>query len=159
MPAKGTTKFADGTMICSGFQLPCPRRARPAGSLSNSPHHSFNYRAREGHDWERQTELDPPEVSTTVPAKGTTKTVRKITLLVGFQLPCPRRARRASKRPTTPYSGFQLPCPRRARPRKRVGVYSIYRFNYRAREGHDMIRYHLCKAELVSTTVPAKGTT
>ena len=76
------------------FQLPCPRRARRLWARRTTGKRSFNYRAREGHDatignrrdilfsfnyrareghdgtdYEFYSDID---VSTTVPAKGTT---------------------------------------------------------------------------------------
>ncbi len=77
-------------------------------------------------------------VSTSVPTKGTTCLTSSNRSRVMFQLPCPRRARRASYLLIPPSSWFQLPCPRRARPSSR------------------------CSSSVgnsVSTTVPAEGTT
>ena len=55
------------------------------------------------------------EVSTTVPAEGTTLFENFIMLTFKFQLPCPRRARQSPLHGPQPSSEFQLPCPRRAR--------------------------------------------
>ena len=54
---------------------------------------------------------------------------------------------------------FQLPCPRRARQQIYPAARGIGRFNYRAREGHDLPRVLRARDIWVSTTVPAKGTT
>ncbi len=98
-------------------------------------------------------------VSTSVPTKGTTCLTSSNRSRVMFQLPCPRKARRASYLLIPPSSWFQLPCPRRARlvicgftallrmfqlpcPRRARRQGNILwvtsrSFNYRAREGHD----------------------
>ena len=56
------------------FQLPCPQRARPRKGRGRGHKSGFNYRAREGHDTGAGQSPGTRRVSTTVPAKGTTKT-------------------------------------------------------------------------------------
>ena len=121
------------------------------------------------------------EVSTTVPAEGTTLFENFIMLTFKFQLPCPRRARQSPLHGPQPSSEFQLPCPRRARllpgpaafgskkfqlpcPRRaRLFRSSSWEcaqgFNYRARGGHDILPDYNPRRCAVSTTVPAEGTT
>ena len=50
VPAKGTTVWQLKPDYRGEFQLPCPRRARPAGIGCATLPQCFNYRAREGHD-------------------------------------------------------------------------------------------------------------
>ena len=51
VPAKGTTFIAALKQSRLMFQLPCPRRARRNGARWVLFAESFNYRAREGHDF------------------------------------------------------------------------------------------------------------
>ncbi len=121
------------------------------------------------------------EVSTTVPAEGTTLFENFIMLTFKFQLPCPRRARQSPLHGPQPSSEFQLPCPRRARLLPGPAAFGSKKFQLpcprRARrllaDGGDGIdafqlpcprraRREFCPIACVrevSTTVPAEGTT
>ena len=117
VPAKGTTWHVKIVLRLSVFQLPCPRRARQALREPGRAPSRFNYRAREGHDGDKRFLPQLEDVSTTVPAKGTTWRTCRLGARPLFQLPCPRRARRQNACHTAILGGF----------------------NYRAREGHDGI--------------------
>ncbi len=138
VPAKGTTDVSAGNSHTPCFNY----RAREGHDVvvgdTLMPETGFNYRAREGHDTAVVARRDLPDVSTTVPAKGTTFPLRILYGCRWFQLPCPRRARPVQFRPAAPTFCFNY----RARGGHDASASppatSGRCFNYRARGGHDI---------------------